>query len=197
MHAAGHAAAGSRASGGSSGGTRGAGGGGEAAVHAAVHAAAGSRDSGGPSGGTWGAGGGVEAAVHAAGHAAAGSRASGGSSGGTRGATVRPADESRDQFAQQAIVEGLERDLRLVRAVSAQMGVGASASVMSLVLEFEAKILAAKKEAEWQRALQKPGVEGHGPGAIDHGAPGCQCGEEKRTSRGLLGGSLVHRTSAG
>ena len=73
-------------------------------------------------------------------------------------------------FVQRAIVEGLERDLRLVREISAQVGVGASASVLGLVLEYEAKIQTAKKVLH---SLSRVRAEGSGVQhrAVAHAQP--------------------------
>ena len=64
-----------------------------------------------------------------------------------RGAAV-PLCEGSQHYMQQVLVEGLERDLRLFREISAQAGLGASASVLGLVMEFEAKTRAAKGEVQ-------------------------------------------------
>ena len=59
-----------------------------------------------------------------------------------------PLCEGSQHHMQQVLVEGLERDLRLFREISAQAGLSASASGLGLVLEFEAKIRAAKGEVQ-------------------------------------------------
>ena len=59
-----------------------------------------------------------------------------------------PLCEGSQHYVQQVLVEGLERDLRLFREISAQAGLSASASGLGLVLEFEAKIRAAKGEVQ-------------------------------------------------
>ena len=63
------------------------------------------------------------------------------------GAAV-PLREGSQHHVQQVLVEGLERDLRLFREISAQAGLSTSASGLCLVLEFEAKIRAAKGDVQ-------------------------------------------------
>ena len=80
-----------------------------------------------------------------------------------RGAAV-PVDESSKHYMQQEVVEGLESELRRVREISARLGIGASADVSGLVLEYEAKIQTAKNVLH---SLSRVRAEGSG---VHHGA---------------------------
>ena len=73
-----------------------------------------------------------------------------------RGAAV-PLCEGSQHYMQQVLAEGLERDLRLFREISAQAGLSTSASGLSLVLEFEAKIRAAKGEVQHEAPARMAG----------------------------------------
>ena len=68
-----------------------------------------------------------------------------------------PLCEGSQHHMQQVLVEGLERNLRLVQDISARLGIGASASVVGLVLEFEAKIRAAKGEVQHEAPARMAG----------------------------------------
>ena len=106
-----------------------------------------------------------------------------------------PVDEGSEHYMQQEVVEGLESELRRVREISAQLGIGASADVSGLVLEYEARIQTAKNflhslsrvRAEGSGvqhravAYAQPGAEDvFGDGEVQHEAPAHMVGDESQ-----------------
>ncbi len=70
-----------------------------------------------------------------------------------------PLDEGSEHHMQQDVVEGLESELQRFRGCLARVGCSASAWGLGLVLEYEAKIQAAKKVLH---SLSRARAEGSG-----------------------------------
>ena len=61
------------------------------------------------------------------------------------GGAAEPLDEGSEYYEQQDVVEGMERQLQYFDESLARVGPSASAWELGFVLDFEAKIQAAKK----------------------------------------------------